>query len=219
MGFVRVIIPYQELSGSYNLSVVRHAHRRHYTIPRTVRELQPAKLLLARSKKLYHTRNCQGATTKIVGTVHDSILYHTKNCQGATTVYLLSTRRRALYHTKNCQGATTMQAQHWRPRRIIPYQELSGSYNLCCPDVALDGIIPYQELSGSYNSSDSHIFCTTYYTIPRTVRELQLGFFEINPNTKLYHTKNCQGATTQNVVCRKYDVLYHTKNCQGATTL
>ena len=34
------IIPYQELSGSYNFNREDYANRENYTIPRTVRELQ-----------------------------------------------------------------------------------------------------------------------------------------------------------------------------------
>ena len=36
-----VIIPYQELPGNYNQQAQQVQQVRHYTIPRTTRELQP----------------------------------------------------------------------------------------------------------------------------------------------------------------------------------
>ena len=57
----------------------------NYTIPRTVRELQPASSAIVREARLYHTKNCQGATTPEGEVAGDGLLYHTKNCQGATT--------------------------------------------------------------------------------------------------------------------------------------
>ena len=57
--------------------------------------------------QLYHTKNCQGATTNRFQRISTALLYHTKNCQGATTALAQTPYGNALYHTKNCQGATT----------------------------------------------------------------------------------------------------------------
>ena len=79
----------------------------NYTIPRTVRELQPASSAIVREARLYHTKNCQGATTRGFAITRCAELYHTKNCQGATTPEGEVAGDGLLYHTKNCQGATT----------------------------------------------------------------------------------------------------------------
>ena len=56
------------------------------------------------------------------------------------------------------------------------------------------------------------------YTIPRTVRELQLTPLIRVLMPQLYHTKNCQGTTTMRSHLCLHTILYHTKNCQGTTT-
>ena len=80
---------------------------------------------------------------------------------------------------------------------IIPYQELSGSYNGRATLEFDFMIIPYQELSGSYNELNGQYELEMNYTIPRTVRELQRTGCTYTSSIILYHTKNCQGATTE----------------------
>ena len=123
-----------------------------------------------------------------------------------------------LYHTKNCRGTTTRPHRPHRPPPIIPYQELSGNYNLSLTNMITLRIIPYQELSGSYNTSVPVDDLAHDYTIPRTVRELQLKQTVYPTGTVLYHTKNCRGTTTTASRGPEESRLYHTKNCRGTTT-
>ena len=101
----------------------------YYTIPRTVRELQ---------------RGCEKVHRMFDYTIPRTVRELQHVAQAG--VFLAQ-----LYHTKNCQGATTSIAMLQSGLSIIPYQELSGSYN---------GL--------SHDNQALH-----YYTIPRTVRELQ----------------------------------------------
>ena len=57
-----------------------------------------------------------------------------------------------------------------------------------------------------------------YYTIPKTIRELQLNNLVARFNAGLYHTKNYQGTTTERTAPSQIKTLYHTKNYQGTTT-
>ncbi len=52
------IIPYQELLGNYNFQGALGRGGGDYTIPRTVRELQPFPARCNGWHKLYHTKNC-----------------------------------------------------------------------------------------------------------------------------------------------------------------
>ena len=93
-------------------------------------------------------------------------------------------------------GSYNQMTAMWGNSAIIPYQELSGSYNASSMELYSSVIIPYQELSGSYNAVCSLALTSVHYTIPRTVRELQPAARLRPAPAQLYHTKNCQGATT-----------------------
>ena len=147
-----VIIPYQELSGSYNRRWVQPAAGTDYTIPRTVRELQPTMGTACGRYRLYHTKNCQGATTPM-------------NLDRAVLQIIPYQELSGSYNNWCASDAVIF---------IIPYQELSGSYNyrLACNLHLADYTIPrtVRELQRSRKSRNG----SRYYTIPRTVRELQL---------------------------------------------
>ena len=72
---------------------------RNYTIPRTVRELQP----FSRSEFIYRNYTIPRTVRELQLAAHSFFrrgwLYHTKNCQGATTVIDASPQKILLYHT------------------------------------------------------------------------------------------------------------------------
>ena len=81
----------------------------------------------------------------------DSLLYHTKNCQGATTLPDKLTDVVKIIPYQELSGSYNVAGLGFAVPCIIPYQELSGSYNKPGDYLMPSDIIPYQELSGSYN--------------------------------------------------------------------
>ncbi len=152
MRIKQMIIPYQELPGNYNRTKMHLCASHDYTIPRTTRELQLGSTGSITTILLYHTKNYQGTTTRIMLFKCQLSLYHTKNYQGTTTVKLGFAGYNALYHTKNYQGTTTRMRDHVAEACIIPYQELPGNYNFGDLFNYITSIIPYQELPGNYNA-------------------------------------------------------------------
>ena len=123
-----------------------------------------------------------------------------------------------LYHTKNNQGTTTKERKTYSTWIIIPYQEQSGNYN--------------GENVGNVQYFD--------YTIPRTIRELQLALLRSNRcliipyqeqsgnyNARVQVPQHERNYTIPRTIrelqqmsgqgCRVFE-LYHTKNNQGTTT-
>ena len=61
-----------------------------------------------------------------------------------------------------------------RTKNVIPYLEPSGNYNLTTEKMLFLLVIPYLEPSGNYNQKRVVEESEYGYTIPRTIRELQL---------------------------------------------
>ena len=74
---------------------------------------------------------------------------------------------------------------------VLPYQELLGNYNIASAGTMYATVLPYQELLGNYNSDERFISGILGFTIPRTVRELQLDAETAYQEALFYHTKNC----------------------------
>ena len=141
-----------------------------YTIPRTVRELQPLHALV------------QGLTIipyqELLGNYN--ALHH---------VVLFP----FIIPYQELLGNYNQRVVHFRPVLIIPYQELLGNYNCALYHSYFVTIIPYQELLGNYNQLDGaeHVGQIIPY------QEL-LGNYNRNAamraRTALYHTRNCRAS-------------------------
>ncbi len=128
--------------------IVRAAN---YTIPKTIRELQPSETMspLCFNYTIPKTiRELQPLNLRAVGDADYTIP---------------KTIRELQQHTGVVDNLS-----------IIPYQKLSGNYNRQSLCWHYFSIIPYQKLSGNYNNERMRPSASNNYTIPKTIRELQL---------------------------------------------
>ena len=146
--------------------------------------------------RLYHTKNCRGATTVLVPNILSKILYHTKNCRGATTKRTLPDLLRPDYTIPRTVGELQLVDCDCGNRNYYTIPRTVGELQLDTPLVhCFPGLYHTKNCRGA--TTQRGCFCSGY---------------------SLYHTKNCQGATTPKPAAASTAALYHTKNCRGATT-
>ena len=78
---LKQIIPYQELSGNYNVVSYSYWRYENYTIPRTIRELQPLAALAHCTRHYTIPRTIRELQPEKVKSISQLRLYHTKNYQ------------------------------------------------------------------------------------------------------------------------------------------